>query len=221
MGKALSKPSEPEDTSKTWPYVWAIRESELLDWKMNLSTEEVETMALAQSQMPVQIMPHLFLSDARRARDVDLLAERGITHVLNVAGLEAPSPREDYTRRGIELLEIKADDEEGYPMLEKHLLECQAFVEGARAAGGKCVVHCVAGINRSGVTAAALLLLERKDATVLDAVAHCRSRRGNAFLWNRTFQWELVRLAERKGQLGPAPGQEGCRVQVALLHKVI
>ena len=47
------------------------------------------------------------------------------------------------------------------------------------------VVHCHAGINRSGVIAAALMML-RTNSSVLETVAHCRRQRGNAFLWNRT-----------------------------------
>ena len=195
---------------KHWPYVWAIRESEVLDWKRGLEPEQLQPLAIVQQDMPVEIMSHLYLSDARRARDITTLKAKGITHVLNVAGLEAPSPVKEYEKEGITLLSINADDEEGYRMVENNLVECRAFVDGVKAAGGKCVCHCVAGINRSGVTVAALLLLERSEMTVLEAVAHCRRRRGNAFLWNHTFQRELVALADREGRLGPLPGEEGC-----------
>ena len=108
--------------------------------------------------------------------------------------------------------QVDADDEEGYKMLGQHLEECRAFVAKARAIdGGKCAVHCHAGINRSGVMVAAIYMLD-SGASVLDAVAHCRMQRGNAFLWNHTFQEELVALARESGLLGPKPGDEGCRV---------
>ena len=55
------------------------------------------------------------------------------------------------------MLSINADDEEGYRMVENNLVECRAFVDGVKAAGGKCVCHCVAGINRSVLMAVALL----------------------------------------------------------------
>lgn len=166
---------------------------------------------MRKAQLPVEIMPHLFLSDARRAHDVELLGRLGITHVFNVAGAPAAGPSHAYAAAGITACNVNADDEEGYRMLAQHLAEAQAFVEAARGSGGKCVVHCVAGINRSGVLAAACLMLHHR-IPVLDAVAQCRRARGNCFLWNNTFQEELVALARVESLLGPAPGAAGCRV---------
>jgi len=118
----------------------------------------------------------------------------------------------DYQSAGIEYSQIDADDEEGYAMLAKHLEQALAFVALARDdAKGKCVVHCHAGINRSGVLVAAIHMLHTKS-NVLDVVAHCRMQRGNAFLWNHTFQSELVALARERGLLGPKPGEQGCCV---------
>ena len=158
--------------------------------------------------MPVEIMPSLFLSDARRAHDVSRLKSLGITHVVNVAGKSAEGPAEEYCAAGINVLNVDADDEEGYPMLEKHLSEVHAFVNETRTGtySGRVVVHCVAGINRSGVILAAILMLDKK-LSVLEAVAHCRLARGNCFLWNGSFQTQLVALARSEGLLGPAPGR--------------
>ena len=100
---------------------------------------------------------------------------------------------------GIVTKEIAADDEEGFPILERHLPAVRAFVGSAREAGGACLVHCVAGINRSGVLVAATHLLEQRSA-VLHAVAHCRRQRGSCFLWNESFQEQLVALARREGR---------------------
>ena len=36
-------------------------------------------------------------------------------------------------------------------MLAKHFEAASAFIRAAAAAGGRCLVHCVAGINRSGL----------------------------------------------------------------------
>merc|ERR1712014_140519 len=100
------------------------------------------------------------------------------------------------------------DDEEGYPMLDRHLGSARAFIAAAKSTGGKCLVHCVAGISRSGVLVAAETLLSER-MTVLDTVAHCRRCRGNAFLWNNSFQEQLVSLARKEGLLGASPGQAG------------
>jgi atypical dual specificity phosphatase len=194
-----------------WPWVWAILDAEQLDWKSSLSPEEVTAIAKEQSQLPVQITDTVFLSDARRAHDIERLKELKITHVLNVAGMGSRGPVEEYARRGISMLEINACDEEGYPMLADHMEEARAFIEKARSSEGRCVVHCAAGINRSGVIVAAEKMLSER-VNVLDVVAHCRRARGNVFLFNETFVRELVALARSSDLLGPKPGEAGCRV---------
>mmetsp|Transcript_46315 Transcript_46315/g.92870 ORF Transcript_46315/g.92870 Transcript_46315/m.92870 type:complete len:121 (+) Transcript_46315:480-842(+) len=97
-------------------------------------------------------------------------------------------------------------------MLAKHLSEAREFIAAARDSGGKCVVHCVAGINRSGVTVAAEHMLTTRQ-NVLEVVAHCRKQRGNVFLSNKSFQEELVALARAHDLLGPKPGEQGCIVK--------
>ena len=66
------------------------------------------------------------------------------------------------------------------------------------------MVHCQAGINRSGVIVAAIHMLEEQK-NVLDVVRHIRRRRGNCFLWNESFQKQLVALAKRNNLLGAKP----------------
>lgn len=60
-------------------------------------------------------------------------------------------------------------------------------------------MHCVAGINRSGVLVAAARMLDERTS-VLATVKHCRAQRGSTFLWNESFQEQLVALARREGQ---------------------
>jgi len=204
-----------EANDEMWPYVWAIRDHEVLDWREGLSEEEVHAGKLEQAALPVQIgAEYLFLGDAKSARDLELLKERGITHVLNVASSVVPSPTEEYDKAGIIWLEIPAQDEDGYAMLGRHLEECRRFIAEARAAPqGKCLVHCQAGVNRSGVVVAAEKMLAER-MPVIDVVAHCRRMRGNVFLGNYTFQDELVALAQAKGLLGPKPGTPGSHVSM-------
>lgn len=117
--------------------------------------------------MPVEIMPHLLLGDQRTAADRALLEAFGVTHVLNAAGSIAASPILEAA--GIEGLTLHGEDEEGYPMLARHFAEASAFIRKAAAGGGRCLVHCQAGINRSGVLVTAELMVhERLD--VIEAV---------------------------------------------------
>lgn len=208
MGNSNSHP-EPS----LWPYLWALRDPEVLDWKAGLSPEAVSERSLKQRDLPVEVSPGIFLSDARNAHDIGKLRERSITHVLNCAGIPARGPRADYEEAGIQYCEIEAEDEEGYPMLSRHLKEARRFIQTCRIAGGRVVVHCMAGINRSGVIVCAEKMLSER-MHVLDVVGEVRAARGNLCLVTYTFQEELVALARREGLLGPPPGQDGCRVRV-------
>lgn len=188
---------------------WLLAASEIL------SAEPPEPAVL-----PCEIMPHLLLSAKLEAGDLSKLRALGVTHVINAAGAvgRAPTPPSDgmparrggivdYGAAGIKYLELKGEDEEGYPMIKNHFAEALAFVQGVSAAGGRCLVHCVAGINRSGLLAVALLMVsERLD--VLTALSRAKRARGR-ILWNESFQLQLVALAEAEGLLGPRPQVSG------------
>ena len=90
-------------------------------------------------------------------------------------------------------------------MIKRHLEECQSFVNKCKQVkNGKIVIHCHAGINRSGVIMAAVYMLDEKK-NILDVVKHLRLCRGNACLWNESFVQQLIKLAASKGLLGPKP----------------
>ena len=182
---------------------------EYLDWRRNdktITEEEILKISKKQADMPVQINNYLYLSNAENAHKMDKLKTRGITHVLNVAGPSAQiQDGTIYEKNNIIALNIDADDEEGYPMLKKHLMECQLFVNKCKKMkNGKIVIHCHAGINRSGVIMAAIYMLEEKK-NILDVVKHLRLCRGNACLWNESFVKQLIKLASSKALLGPTP----------------
>eukprot|EP00797_Seminavis_robusta_P009928 Sro1724_g293660.2 (1023) ;mRNA; f:1942-5615 len=209
-----------------WPWIWAIDNPEFLDWKAELGDDDAAILARAQAQaaLPVLISSSnnadaglassrhcsVYLSDARHAHDVDLLKRIGITHVLNVAGKVGEGDMDAYRKANIKTKTVDAEDEEGYPMLEKHFDEFQQFLRSSPR-GSRIVVHCVAGLNRSGLLVAAhKLLAEQQD--VFEVVAHVRRQRGNLAFCNRSFVAQLVALARAHDLLGPEPGQSGCRV---------
>lgn len=159
--------------------------------------------------LPVQVSDCLWVSDCRAIREVDRLRELGITHVLNVGGKEAAKvDPQKYAEAGIVYHMMEAEDEENYPILQSHLEEARAFIASARKAGGSCLVHCVGGINRSCCIVTAEKMLSER-ITLLEAVACCHRQRGNEYLWNTSFQEQLVALARKEGLLGPKPGEPG------------
>lgn len=178
--------TSPSHSEADEPYIQAIR--------------DLAPAAKRTRHMPVEILPHLFLSNARCAHDVELLRARRITHVLNVAGYAGRGNSQAYREHGITVSELDAHDLEGYPMLARHLSRTRRFVEAARRANGKIVIHCVAGLNRSGVLCAAEYMLTTR-CSVVDAVKHCRQKRGDLCVCNHSFQAQLVALARDEGLL--------------------
>ena len=109
-----------------------------------------------------------------------------------------------YHAVGITHHTIHAVDEEGYDMIGCHWDECHAFLEKARVdENSKVVLHCVSGINRSGVvTCAAVMLFEQ--VSIVQAVKHCLEKR-KSFHWNKSFQKQLCILAAEHNLLGSKP----------------
>ena len=182
---ATTATSEP--TSAELPYIWAIRDPTILDWrndKYNPADPEAEAAfnkqrRANQANLPVSIgepTTGLFLGDAKCARNIERLNELGINCIINVAS-EASKNYDldtDYLKSGINILRLSAEDEEGFPMLELHLKTVMDQINKWKAVTDKqrnCLVHCTAGINRSGVLVAALLM-EQEQMTVLDVVRH-------------------------------------------------
>ena len=149
--------------------------------------------------LPVEILPYLLLGDKRSAGDPHALEAFGVTHVLNVAGRYGKTE----LASSCCYLEIAADDEEGYPLLKRHFVEASAFMNRARVEGGRCLVHCQAGVNRSACLAVAELMLSQQ-LPVLDALRRAKQARG-VLLSNHSFQAQLIELAHANNLLGSRP----------------
>jgi len=157
--------------------------------------------------LPVEILPWMYLSDKRSAMNVNKLADRKITHILSV---HAAAPREiayfqdRLEETGIIQKRVSCDDTEGYPMVPLHWEACCEFLRSVQETPmARVVVHCVAGINRSGLVACAACMVLGK-MTLLEALDLCLSKRG-AVLWNRSFQRQLCELALQHNLLGDEP----------------
>ena len=112
----------------------------------------------ASVDLPVEIMPHLLLGDKACTAKPDLLLKMGVTHVLNMAGR---SGREVATHRalraaGLELESFEGvEDQEEFPLIYAHQPKVSDFIRSVEKAGGKCLIHGVAGINRCAALATA------------------------------------------------------------------
>jgi protein-tyrosine phosphatase len=105
---------------------------------------------------PTDILPQfLYLGSFYDANEVTVLRELGITHVVDATSehlSEATSGN-----LGLAYLPIAVWDVEGANIAE-HFAEVLDFIDAARAAQGKILVHCRAGISRSSTFVMAYLM---------------------------------------------------------------
>jgi Dual specificity phosphatase, catalytic domain len=139
---------QPQD----WPWVWAIRDPQMLDWRAGLSDEAILERQKLQENLPVHIYGKVYLGSAASVQDLAKLKKLGIRRVLNMAGSMAlkKSTILAYQKEGIDYKRITALDEDYYPLLARDWKESHDFIHDPEQEGN-VVVHCVAGMNRSGL----------------------------------------------------------------------
>jgi hypothetical protein len=146
-----------------------------------------------------QLSEYLFIGGYNEAESVNSLRRKGITHVLNCAawrtGISNPYPPHSGV---IGYEQFPADDTENYNIMQ-HFSKAKAFIDRAKYTGGKCLVHCAMGINRSGALCLAYLMIDQ-NMPLLEAIRRVKQKRG-IVLTNRGFQRQLVRFARHKGLL--------------------
>jgi hypothetical protein len=196
---------QPED----WPWVSAIRDPEVLDWRRGLSRDAILERQNFQNDLPVHIYGNVYLGSANSVQDLAKLKKLGIRRVLNMAGSMAlkKSTILAYEKEGFDYKRITALDSDYYPLLEKDWKDAYDFIHNSEQ-DGNVVVHCVAGINRSVLIVAADYMVSNQ-VPVLETMQHIRKQRGNVALQNEYFQEQLVALARTCNLLGNAPGTEG------------
>eukprot|EP00978_Attheya_sp_CCMP212_P046336 scaffold385530_cov54-Attheya_sp.AAC.1 len=168
-----------------------------------LALRHMEQTGEMPQGVPVEIIPgKLYIGDSLCVREEykEQLRDHNIMAVLNMAG--NPGTPADPTKRACEWKEktdngsflykaIGADDTKTYPLMENHWDEAKNFLDRAIMQEKRaCLVHCVAGKNRSGLIVCAYYMLH-KQVSVLKAVEDVRSRRGTEVLKNEGFQRQL------------------------------
>mmetsp|Transcript_9701 Transcript_9701/g.14598 ORF Transcript_9701/g.14598 Transcript_9701/m.14598 type:complete len:219 (+) Transcript_9701:59-715(+) len=179
------------------PWAWVRKVREMID---NGDCKE--------QSLPAQVLPWLYISDELSALDKHKLQSLGITHVLSLNGVtpnQASHISEKYQVWGLCHKRISAEDSEEYDLIGKHWEECHEFLKSVKQTeGSKVVVHCVAGINRSGlIVCAAHLIMEKTP--LLEVVKKCTEAKQGPLLWNKSFQEQLCVLAAANDLLGDKP----------------
>ena len=151
-------------------------------------------------QKMTKICAHLYIGNMENAENITNLNENGITCVVNTVEGEYENTKTGKRFYGdrFQYLGFLSLDEESYPIL-KHFDEVFNFIEKAKENNSKCLIHCMAGINRSGCLAAAYYMVF-KGIGPISAVEHILQAR-ERLLSNDGFIERLVRFASERNLL--------------------
>lgn len=146
----------------------------------------------------------LLLGGKAAAEDVAGRNSLGATHLLNCCEPWCASGPNLAGGGSVTYQGFEAYDEEGWPLL-KATFEPAArpFLDACAAAGGRCLVHCARGANRSAAICVAWLLTADPGATLFGVASAVKHKRGHV-LGNRSFRRQLVAFAAGRGQLDAA-----------------
>ncbi|XP_055049281.1 dual specificity protein phosphatase 8 isoform X1 [Misgurnus anguillicaudatus] len=116
-------------------------------------------MSLSQPCLPVanvgptRILPHLYLGSQKDVLNKDLMAQNGITYVLNASNT---CPKPEFISES-HFMRIPVNDnycEKLLPWLDK----TNEFIDKAKVSNCRVIVHCLAGISRSATIAIAYIM---------------------------------------------------------------
>lgn len=115
--------------------------------------------SVSYSQLPSKITDHIYLGGFLCSEYEHNLKELGITHILVASStLEIHFPEKfEYLR-----LNLVDDDEENIIQYFEKVYE---FLENCFAYGGKALIHCAAGVSRSGACTISYLIKKNKMTT--------------------------------------------------------
>jgi len=149
--------------------------------KMNFPSNIVSTLAVKPRASPQVFPPELgcepypgvFIGNAEFARNMPLLKNLGITHVINCAQ-EIPNFHEGLPEAP-SYLHLNLDD---IPTqnIQQYFTQTYNFIQSILSKGGKVLIHCAMGISRS-VTILLYFLMNAEKISAgeaLDRVRRCR-----------------------------------------------
>ena len=170
-------------------------------WEVRIARIVTPPRHSVEDPSPAFFAPHILCGSAPHAFWCEKLVPLGVTAVLNMGEAGCHDCRDKYAARGIAYLGFAAEDMDNYPLFE-HLDKATAFLSDATARGGRALVHCFAGANRSAAMAIAFLMVTTREH-LEPLVRRCFDARP-FILKNASFRRQLVLLAARHGLLDDA-----------------
>lgn len=148
---------------------------------------------------PFEILSHLYLGCRKAASDKEALKAHSISRVLNVTSEESQYQHLE----GFSYYQIAVEDTHEVDMLQ-HLPMAFAFIEEARLANEKVLVHCHAGMSRS-VTVVISYLMKYYDHSLNSAYDYVRQKKSNISP-NFSFLQQLIQF---ESSLRSSPSDSG------------
>ena len=164
---------------------------------------------------------HLYLG-GQSATNLSLLKQNEITHIINTVendpNLHKVYAEDSSQAEGSDFVYLKfsAEDSDKYPIMD-HFQDVFQFIEDAEKMKGRCLIHCVQGINRSGVLATAYIM-KKYNIGPFAAVKTVQRKRGR-ILTNNSFIAQLLIYANENGLL-EKDGLSLLQSQWAMDHKI-
>ena len=155
---------------------------------------------------PTAISGGVYVGSTANAENMPLLKSLHISYILNCAGdkmsMKYRRVRQFYTpESGIQGYEELPIQDSEFADVRSFFDRAHAFIDYARAHGGKVLIHCP-GVSRSG--AVAISYLVRNGTPLLEATQVLKQRRRCA-LSNEGFMKQLVQYAQARGMLEVNP----------------
>ncbi|KAJ1734411.1 tyrosine protein phosphatase yvh1 [Coemansia biformis] len=117
-----------------------------------------------------EVVAGLYVGSSMAEGDLPKLRECRITHILSVATHYVASYPTEFTYKLVSIDDLPEEN------IIQDFPECNRFIRGALDAGGRVLVHCMAGQSRSAAVAAAFLM-QRDQLDTAQALAAIRTRR--------------------------------------------
>ena len=147
--------------------------------KPDLNSETLESLQL---QNPAQILPNLYLSSETPAKNLTLLKQLHINHILNLTGFKHHTNelrfKFDYPTE-FTILHIKIADEMNVKISD-HFDEALRFISDSidKDRSNRILVHCEAGISRSSTIVIAYLM-QYHHQSLKNAYTYVKQRKNN------------------------------------------
>ena len=198
-----NKESQPKLEKMDYPLLrsrWCNLNKQQMQYVNTIAFIVQDVKDLNKTRSMSKVLDHLYLGNFEDANDVKTLKAEGITHIINTVDnyYENCRTKKEFYGDEFRYFGFTSDDDERYPITQ-HFEECYQFIEDAKSKSGKCFIHCIAGINRSGCLATAYVMLHENIGPISAAKKVFEAR--GMILSNNGFIERLVKLAADKGLL--------------------